>query len=106
MNIREIAVTVKDQGAVVVNDAVVVYESDCAIAIELDLKSKYCDLTASVGHGVMLGTTEYSLHLNEEADRDRSTWVEFDLPPGKWRFFCGGVSRYTFNAVFLKEEKA
>lgn len=94
---------IKHRGAPVVGEALILYESDSCVVIELDLSSKYCTIAASSGHSLMLGATDYSLGLNQDVDRDELTWVEFLLPEGTWRYTCGSVSRYTAHICFLRD---
>jgi hypothetical protein len=101
--VRPVQYTVKQQGAVLCNEAYTVYESADCTCIQLDLRSKYAELAASCGHGVMLDASDRTLHLSPDHPREDVTWIDFDLPSGSWTFFSGGVSRYTFNAVFLKD---
>lgn len=103
---REVRHTIKQAGAVVCNGAVTRYESPSCIVLEMDLRSKYCELDASCGHGVFLVATERSLHLDDSRPRDDMTWVEFELPAGKWSFVSGSVSRYTLTCVFLRDAES
>lgn len=100
---REIPLKLLTQGAVRVNNAWTEYESDGAIAIAVDLHSKYCELEASCGHQLLLGADEHSLHLQDGVDRNAITHIELELPPGNWSLFTGRVSRYTAYVVYLRD---
>ena len=103
---REVRHTIKQAGAVVCNGAITRYESPSCIVLEMDLHSKYCSLDASCGHGVFLVATERSLHLDDSRPHDDMTWVEFELPAGKWSLVSGSVSRYTLTCVFLRDAES
>ena len=90
-------ITIKEQGAPIVNCASVLYESDEIIVIELDMRSKYCYVGASSGNGVYIEANERSLYLHG-ADRDATTWVE--VPGNKTQFLGSNGGRYTINLVF------
>lgn len=100
----EIELNIKQQGAPVVNFAAARYQSDKCVVVELDLRSKYCEIMASAGHALIIGATPASLHLHDTASRDELTLVEFKLPPGTWTYACGNLGRYTLTACYLKED--
>lgn len=100
---RHVQHIVKKQGSVLCNYAYTRYESGKCLIVEMDLRSKYCELVASSGHGCLIGATERSLHLDGSQPRDANTWIEFDLPGGRWVFVTGSVSRYTLTCVFLRD---
>ena len=90
-------ITIKEQGAPIINCASVLYESDEIIVIELDMRSKYCYVGASSGNGVYIEANERSLHLHG-TDRDAATWVE--VPGNKTQFLGSTGGRYTINLIF------
>lgn len=102
---RHITTKILWQGAVVPNTAHTRYESDDCIVVELDLVSKYIEITGSAGHRLFLNASEHSQHLHASRDRSEFTFVEFELPPGEWRFACGSGSRYSVTACFLKVQE-
>lgn len=98
--------TIEEQGAPVPNVAHVIYQSHDCIGIELDMSSKYCELSASSGHSVFIGASEHSLRLKEGVDRDRLTVVKFDLPEGKWDLSVGSRNgRYTLTFYYLRDKE-
>ncbi len=97
-------VTVKHQGAPLINvDNVHVITNDM-IALSVDMKSKYCEVMAYANidgcPAVIVGTNEHSLHLNEDVEGD--TDIVFYGYEG-WYVFIADISRYTLRVCLAKE---
>lgn len=103
---------IRYQGAPVVNiDAVsIIHKSKNLVAVELDMRSKWCEIGGTFGDtnelGFILCATEQSLHLNEEIERDKCTSIIIcDYSPKLWDFFCIECNRYTTRIVLTAISK-
>jgi hypothetical protein len=96
------------QGLPLVNEAYVAYEGDQFALIEVDMRSKWCDVCYSSGASLGIGTTDRSCHLNEDRPIDE-TWddesTEIHFPKyadGTWTLWSCELSRYTLRICFEK----
>ena len=106
--IKPAALTIQ-QGAPVVNGAIVYKESDNVVAIEVDLHSKYCELFGTHGGdggpGITIGATDESLYLAEGVDRDIFTDISFcDYGP-EWSVWAASCARYAACVCLIREDK-
>jgi hypothetical protein len=76
------------------------------VAVEIDLKSKWCEVNAVSGDEVWIGTTERSINLKEDSEEDLTCirFPEFDQKI--WAFFSQELSRYTLRVVFVRRSAA
>ncbi len=102
----KIEITINKQGATLVNCGNVLEISENIVALEIDLKSKNCEVISSYycsdgKRGIILGANENSLHLHENIDRDSLTEIEF--PQFKnWSVFSWNIGRYTLNVCLIR----
>jgi len=95
-------VRVLDQGAPVVNcHGVSEIIKENIVLLEIDMRSKNCEVKAYAnGPSVFIGSTEYSVDLNENGDPDEWTWVDFPKYNG-WEIFLSDISRYTLRMCLI-----
>jgi hypothetical protein len=99
---------VKHKGAPIVNGGYVREIGKNIVALEIDLKSKYCEVSCSFGGsdetcGVYINANERSLHLNKYVKRDEPTALEFTDFVG-WDVFACGIGRYTLSVCLIRKE--
>ena len=99
---------VKHKGAPIINGGYVHEIGKNIVALEIDLKSKYCEVSCSFGGsdgtcGVYINANERSLHLNEKVNRDEPTVIEFTDFVG-WDVFACGIGRYTLRVCLTRKE--
>ena len=100
------------QGAIRVNDCVVVYQNDAVACLELDLASKYAahPTMASLNKGylcypmIYLDADKNTLHTHPDYPLEAATEVEFDDYEGWDIFCCSGPFRYTVRLVMMKRD--
>ena len=74
--------------------------------MEVDLKSKYCEVVVHIGSlGLGLGTNEYSCKLDENYDREGFTEVNFKDECEGYEIFQADISRYTLRITFVNKNK-
>jgi len=92
------------QGAPIVNNGWIRIDGEYIVALCIDLKSKYCDVSATssgIFPGIVISTTGQSLHLHKKKTGD--TWIEFPQYAG-WDVWCSNIQRYTLSICLIKEE--
>ncbi len=96
------------QGAPVLNSAYIVREAEGIVALEIDLKSKHCEVSAvSTCEGkesLWIEATEHSLHLHRHRKRDDITAIEFPRWPG-YEIFATYLGRYTLDVCLVKRKE-
>lgn len=99
---------IKHQGAPIINDGYVREIGKNIVALEIDLRSKYCEVSFSFGGsdgtcGMYVNANERSLHLNEKVKRDEPTEIEFTDFVG-WDVFACGIGRYTLSVCLIRKQ--
>lgn len=99
--------TIKHKGAPIINEGRVLEIGKNIVALEIDLKSKYCEVSCSFGGsggtcGVYVNANKRSLHLNEKVNRDEPTAIEFTDFVG-WDVFACGIGRYTLSVCLTRK---
>lgn len=99
---------IKYKGAPIINEGYVREIGKNIVALEIDLKSKYCEVSCSFGGsdgtcGVYVNANKRSLHLNEKVKRDEPTAIEFTDFVG-WDVFACGIGRYTLSVCLTRKE--
>lgn len=105
MNFKPVKIKVFMQGKVVVNSGIVYKQGKNVVALEIDLKSKYCEVCMITGGsegqvGLVIGPTPRSLYLNRRYKREE-TWVEFPEFKG-WNIWAADIARYTLRVCLIK----
>ena len=108
MKNNEIKYTIEQQGAPVISSVYTTIIHDNIIALEIDMKSKYCEIgghvSTSEGYcGIMIDAIKSSLYLDESKDKDMFTSIMFTEYKG-WSIYCADVGRYTIRVVLVKDE--
>lgn len=99
--------TIVEQGAPIVNRALIVESVAGIVAIELDLRSKYCEVGQNYDEdgecGIYIYANENSVSLNEKFSIDNPTIITFPQYK-KWKvFISGNAGKYTMRLCLLKE---
>ena len=99
--------TIKTQGSPLINGGYVRETGENIVALEIDLKSKYCEISCSFGGsdgtcGVWIEANERSLNLNKEVKRGAPTIIEFTDFSG-WEVFAGNIGRYTLSVCLIRK---
>lgn len=101
-----VPMVVTTQGAVRVNCATVERDYGDCLLLNVDLHSKYAEMSATMsgdgqGPSVFLSADERTLHLDETQPRGQDTTIEFPEHKG-WRVFASsGPGRYTLTLVLV-----
>lgn len=103
----KLKIEITHQGAPVVNDGFIIELGKNVCAVSIDMKSKYCQTAFSISGsngecGIVIVTTEESLHLKKGVHRDDPTHLEFPQFKG-WDVFASGIGRYTLRICFTKK---
>ncbi len=91
-------VVIMNQGAPLVNDAVIHYSAKDIVCIKVDLKSKWCEIDAETDNGIWIGATKRSTGTKPRVSKDYGTKIalpEFSFKT--WEIFSIDVRRYTVN---------
>lgn len=99
---------IKHKGAPIINEGYVREIGKNIVALEIDLKSKYCEVSCSFGGsdgtcGVYVNANERSLYLNEKVKQDEPTAIEFTDFVG-WDVFACDIARYTLSVCLIRKE--
>jgi hypothetical protein len=95
-----------DQGAPLVNHAVVYKKSRNIVCLYVDMVSKYCELVGTGGGSfpcVVVEKTDSTSRF-DEIHPDEDTQIEFIDYPG-WTVFAASVSKYTIAVTLIKDKK-
>ncbi len=97
---------VTHQGAPIINDAILYRKSKDIACIQIDCRSKYCEVDAyfsgSDGEcGIYIGANERSLHLKNDVDRGDPTSIMFPDFVG-WNVFATSSGRYTISVCLVR----
>ncbi|HNH30442.1 MAG TPA: hypothetical protein PKU71_13565 [bacterium] len=100
--------TIKHQGAPIINGGYVREIGENIVALEIDLKSKHCEVTCSFSSpngdcGVYVEASERSLYLNEKEKWTTTTGVEFSDFVG-WDVFACSIGRYTLRVCLIRKD--
>lgn len=98
---------IRHKGAPVINDGYISELGENIVALIIDLKSKYCEVSCSFGGsdgscGVYINANERSLSLNQNVQKDEPTAIEFSDFVG-WDVFACGIGRYTLSVCLIKK---
>ena len=101
---RLLGIEIELQGLPIVNSGTVVARGDCVIAADIDLSSKYCEVSAFTSGsdgipGVHIDAGEFGLHLKDGAEG--GTWLRFPELQG-WNVWAANIGRYTLAICFVK----
>ena len=97
-----VKIAIKQQGAPRVNNGCVAVGAESIKALEVDMHSKYCNISATTGGdipGVMISEDENSLHLHKTKKGD--TWIEFPQFKG-WTVWSASIGRCTLYVCLVK----
>lgn len=102
----KLKIKITQQGAPDINYGWIVEIGENVVALNIELKSKYCEVSSSFSGsngecGVVLQTTKRSLYLNDKTDREDFTTIEFPDFKG-WNVFATWLGRYTINVCLIK----
>lgn len=94
------------QGGPVVNDAVIIACGEHIAAVEVDLKSKFCEVAYQMqtkdGYPALAVCGTYcSLYLGKD-NPNAQTEIVFEDFAG-WDFYCVELARYTLKVCFYKK---
>ena len=92
---------VRHKGAPIVNHGFLLRNTPKLVALEIDLKSKYCEVVCTTGGdgeapGLHIGATNRSLNLNKKVKRDEPTAIDFKGYDG-WDIFAADIFSYTLR---------
>lgn len=93
---------IEHQGSVVVNSSTIVLLKDNIVCIDLDLKTKYCEVDAITDDGVYISATERTLEADNSIDISTPTKVSFKNYKD-WKFYASNNGRYTISIVLIKK---
>jgi hypothetical protein len=103
---------VTKQGGPIVNlDTRIIYQSEQVILTEIDMESKWCDITyvmsANDGFlGFAVGETSRSIHLSKQCMSAEDTEVQItDYSSLEWTIFNITCSRYTIRVTLFRRTK-
>lgn len=104
---RPVKIKVAVQGGPVLNDGMVMAVGPNVVAIEVDMKSKRCEVAAHTEtwtHVPELWISgDNALHLKKGCEREL-TAVTFPEYRG-WQVFLAEISRYTLRVCLVRREK-
>ena len=95
---------IEEQGAPVINSAYTVKQHDDVVLIELDMKSKYCDVnsgSSNEGCFLFIQANEESLYLHKRKPKDSMTTIIFPMFKG-FDVFALYSGRYTIRVCLFK----
>lgn len=95
-------VYVDQQGAPDMDHWYLRYANDDVIIVDIDMRTKYCEITA-VGNGMlMVGCKDCALYLHRmfEDDPKALTILRLAEPYAHWEYAASSCARYTITAVF------
>lgn len=111
---RQIAVKIEVQGAVLVNHGLICARSKNLLAVEVDLGTKYAEIAAvcdgdGTAPSLMLCTSERTLHLAPKQPKEADTWTTISFPSLRlrgWNVWSAWIQRYTLRLCFRKESRS
>lgn len=103
-----IKININHQGAPIVNCGFIKEASKNIVALEIDLKSKYCEVqSVSGGEGepcsIFIVATRQSVSLNKNHKKYDPTEIEFTDFIG-WDIFTCNLTRYTLKVCLIKNK--
>lgn len=93
------AFNVEYQGDSSVGSVTILHKTEDVILLEVDMNTKYVDISASCDNGFMICTSERSVF---KTDGEGDTWISIPEAEG-YRFFSGSGRRYTLSVTFVKD---
>lgn len=91
------------QGTPRISSAFLLYSSDHVAIVELDMSTKYCDVSMSSAESIWLTCSERTpLDPGDEGKRWDMTQIKLVDRP-ELRFLASGGGRYTIELVFASE---
>lgn len=94
-------IRIKTQGAPVINTARTLVDTPDVIMVELDMRTKYCEVGSSSGNEVGIYCTDAARHWHGQ-DKGLPTTVELETEG--FMFLGQGGGRYTLNLIFVHED--
>lgn len=103
-----VSFTIKRHGAPIVNSVYIREISKNIAAIEIDMKSKYCEIDYALGGsdgscGIHITADDRSRHLNDLVNRGEPTIIEFTDFKG-WDVFSCSSGRYTLKICLIRKQ--
>lgn len=92
---------IKTQGAPVINTAMTLVNTPDVIVVELDMRTKYCEVGSSSGNEVNIYCTDAARHWHGQC-KDLPTTVELETEG--FMFLGQGGGRYTLNLIFIRKD--
>lgn len=106
MNNEIIKHKINTQGAPLINTAFVFKKHSNVLLINLDMRSKYCEILATGENEsvpeIMIDSHKKSLYLHKK--KKGMTSISFPTLKG-WDIFCCETSKYTVRICFHKKSK-
>jgi hypothetical protein len=103
----DVKYAVLEQGSPVISSAYYIEKKPTIVAIEIDLRSKYCEVSASgsdsSGPFLAISACKESIKLNELVERDAETIISLPEFVG-WETFSISVARYSVKICLIKED--
>jgi hypothetical protein len=101
---------IKKVGAPIINNGYIKEVGKNIVAIEFDLRSKWCEVDGVYGGddepcGIYIAANEKSTNLNENIKREKLTIIEFPDFIG-WDVFMTDINKYTLKICFIKKIRA
>jgi len=102
INPKEIKIKINSQGAPVVNNAVIYYQNNKIVIIEVDMKSKWCQIDYTTGiNSIGIGATDRSCWLDKT--KDKESYTEISFPEFKeYETWTCSLNRYTLRICLVK----
>lgn len=103
----ELIINIVTQGAPVINTGGVYAKGDDVVALEIDMSSKNCKVSATSGGdlpGIYIDATERSLSLDPTKSIEDSTFIEFPQYAG-WDVWCNSISKYTLSVCLVRDKQ-
>ncbi len=99
---------ITSQGAPIVNDVHLHEDGANLVALEIDMKSKYCTVDmSSEDEGIPcihIEANDSSLKLNENFGLTESTGISFPEYKG-WDVYATGAGRYSIRVVLIRKKR-
>lgn len=94
------------QGAPVINHAYVLAEHDDVVVLDIDMRSRHCDVSCTGADGdvplVLIEAYQHSSHLHKHKRWDEMTAISFPQHKG-WLLLMATISKYTLHVCLWKD---
>lgn len=101
----KIDVQVVDQGAPVLHEAWVYRQSRTAVAITLEMHTKYAGVSMWSGHTVYLAADDHATNTHPTKPRYSHTELRVTGMPVGFNLFAASGGRYEINLVFIRDHR-